>query len=39
MTPMTVTVEMAQTHAADLRRSATVWRIRRDARRITRAAR
>ncbi len=39
MTPMIVTVAMAQTHAADLRRSAAVWRVRRDARRVTRDAR
>jgi hypothetical protein len=33
---MAPAVEMAQTHAADLRRSADVWRVRRDARRATR---
>ena len=31
---MAPAVEMAQTHAADLRRSAEAWRTRRDARRV-----
>jgi hypothetical protein len=34
---MAPAVEMAQTHAADLRRSADTWRVRRDARRILRS--
>ncbi len=35
---MAPAVEMAQTHAADLRRDAETWRTRRDARRGRRAA-
>jgi uncharacterized protein YjiS (DUF1127 family) len=34
---MAPAVEMAQTHAADLRRSADAWRVRRDARRVLRS--
>jgi hypothetical protein len=36
---MAPAVELAQTHAADLRRSADLWRTRRDARRGTRSSR
>lgn len=34
---MAPAVELAQTHAADLRRSADSWRVRRDARRVLRS--